>query len=249
MYIDLHFGSNQDPIRIDSELFHSLSQHIARNKENATNAYFLEQAIFEPVIAGDFVGDVSQGGACNCEDIRFNAHGNGTHTECVGHISQEKVYMDQVSMPPYLTCYLAHAEASTLSNGDRIIDMNSYQWSKLEHVDAVIIHSGTTHKAEQFSGTNPCYIDVEVLKLLNAKGINHVLTDLPSVDREEDGGALAGHKAFFGYPEAVHLNKTITELLFVPPCIETGKYILNISYGALETDAVPSSIKIYPILD
>ena len=249
MYIDVFLDLNQAPVRIDSELFHSLSQQISRSKEAAPNAYYLNQAEFKAVITDDFIGDVQKGGACNCEDITFNAHGNGTHTECVGHVSKESIYMDQVIMPPYLTCHLVHANAKHLANGDLIVDLNSYPWQNLTDLDAVIIHSGTTHKAEQFSGTNPCYIDKQVLRVLNEKGINHVLTDLPSVDREEDGGALAGHKVFFGYPEGIHLNKTITELLFVPPSIETGKYLLSINYAAMETDAVPASIKIYPIFD
>jgi len=247
VFIDVFLSPNQPAQRIDTRQFHLLSQQISRKAEDAPNAYYLNPTQFNAVVAGDFVGDVSRGGACNCEDISFNAHGNGTHTECVGHISKEAIFMDQVRMEPYLSCQLIHAQANIHDNEDQIVDMTSFDWKTLDNLDAVIIHSGTTHPSQQFSGTNPCYIAEEVLALLNQKNIHHVLTDLPSVDREEDGGLLAGHKAFFGYPKDVHLNKTITELLYVPASLEAGKYVLNIGYAAMETDAVPSSIKIYPI--
>ena len=41
--------------------------------------------------AGSFVGDVRLGGSCNCEELRLIPHCNGTHTECVGHVTSERV--------------------------------------------------------------------------------------------------------------------------------------------------------------
>jgi len=46
--------------------------------------------VFKPYRAGDFVGNVAQGGACNVDIINFTPHGNGTHTECIGHITAEQ---------------------------------------------------------------------------------------------------------------------------------------------------------------
>jgi hypothetical protein len=48
------------------------------------------------VESGDFVGDVSQGGSCNCDIIHFCAHTNGTHTECVGHITREPIFVTEM---------------------------------------------------------------------------------------------------------------------------------------------------------
>ncbi|MFM7728803.1 MAG: cyclase family protein, partial [Flavobacteriales bacterium] len=53
-------------------------------------AFFIPPMTIEPLRIGDFVGDVLQGAPCNVNDVRFNPHGNGTHTETVGHISREK---------------------------------------------------------------------------------------------------------------------------------------------------------------
>ncbi|MFI5221397.1 MAG: cyclase family protein, partial [Bacteroidia bacterium] len=59
------------------------------------NAYHLRSPLFEPVASGNFIGSVKEGGSVNCENILINAHGNGTHTECVGHISKERITINQ----------------------------------------------------------------------------------------------------------------------------------------------------------
>jgi arylformamidase len=236
---------NKEKFSIDTQQGINLTQAILRNVKSVPNAYFLSHPRFETVISGGFVGDVTKGGACNCEDIHFNAHGNGTHTECVGHISAESIYMTQIEIDPYLNCFLVNAQAEELSNGDRIVNLSSFDWDSIPSCEAVIINSGTTKRADYFSGNNPCYLETEVLALLHKKRINHVLTDLPSVDKEDDGGALAGHKAFFGYPNETNLTKTISELLYIPKDIENGKYVVSIRFASIETDAVPSTITIY----
>ena len=50
----------------------------------------------------------------------------------------------------------------------------------------------------------------------------HLLLDLPSVDREEDDGVLAAHHAFWDFPRTTDLQRTITELLFVPDEVRDG---------------------------
>ena len=45
----------------------------------------------QPLSAGSFIGDVRQGGSCNCSIHTLAPHCNGTHTECVGHITHERL--------------------------------------------------------------------------------------------------------------------------------------------------------------
>ena len=78
-------------------------------------------------------------------------------------------------------------------------------------------------------------------------GVKHLLLDLPSVDREEDGGALLGHKAFWQYPENARNNCTITELIYVPDRILDGDYLLNLQIASLELDVSPSKPLLYVI--
>lgn len=55
------------------------------------NAYGVEPARSEPVEAGPLVGDTRRGGSCNFERYTFIPHCSGTHTECVGHITRERI--------------------------------------------------------------------------------------------------------------------------------------------------------------
>ncbi len=55
------------------------------------NAYGVERAISKPVEAGKMVGDTRQGGSVNFEQYTFIPHCNSTHTECVGHITNERI--------------------------------------------------------------------------------------------------------------------------------------------------------------
>jgi arylformamidase len=88
-------------------------------------AYHIPPPIITPFCAGGFVGSVEQGGACNCEDITFNAHGNGTHTECVGHITKERISINSCLKEFHFVARLVSLQAQTLANGDLIINVDS----------------------------------------------------------------------------------------------------------------------------
>ena len=75
--------------------------------------------------------------------------------------------------------------------------------------------------------------------------VQHLLLDLPSVDREEDAGQLLAHHAFWQYPAQPRREATITELIFVPDEVADGLYLLNIQITSLELDASPSKPVLY----
>jgi kynurenine formamidase len=95
-------------------------------------------------------------------------------------------------------------------------------------------------KHKNYSSSNPPYIELEAIEILNQAGVEHLLIDLPSVDREQDGGALAFHHAFWQVPENPQFHKTITEFIYVSDKIDDGKYILNLQTAPFENDATPS---------
>ena len=80
-----------------------------------------------------------------------------------------------------------------------------------------------------------------------------MLIDLPSVDREEDGGKLLAHKAFWNVKDILYLNEdarlhcTITELIYVDSSIPDGSYILNLQIASFENDASPSKPILFKI--
>ena len=79
------------------------------------------------------------------------------------------------------------------------------------------------------------------------RGVKHLLIDLPSVDKEIDGGALLAHRAFWEYPEKTNLERTITELIYVKNSILDGLYLLNLQISSFENDACPSKPVLYEL--
>jgi kynurenine formamidase len=97
----------------------------------------------------------------------------------------------------------------------------------------------------QYSETNPPYLAEEVGKFLAMQNVQHLLVDLPSVDREVDEGKLLTHRAFWQYPHQIRTNCTITELIYVPDEIPDGYYMLNLQVPSFQLDAVPSKPVLY----
>lgn len=215
---------------------------------DTVNAFYIPDAVITPLVAGGFVGSTAMGGACNCENITFNAHGNGTHTECVGHISKERVVLHECLKEFLFDAELVSIIPDRLPNGDFIITPELLAAAVKNDAKALIIRTlpnGTDKKVKRYSGTNPTYLTKEAADWIRERGIEHLLVDMPSVDREEDGGALAAHHAFWNYPQATRMNCTITELVYVPDTVDDGQYLLTIAAGAFDSDASPSRIVIY----
>lgn len=216
------------------------------------NAYFLPEAEFLPFTAGSFIGDTQQGGSVNCEKITLHPHGNGTHTECVGHISTERDYIYNSLQSPFAHALLLSITPHIEENGDAVITLQSVESSLSQFAGSALIlrtlPNNQDKQGKQWSGSNPPYIDASLCALLCQRGIQHLLVDIPSVDKEVDGGALAAHKAFWNYPTAPRLNATITEMIFVPQHIPDGEYVVHIGILHLQSDASPSTITLYPFI-
>lgn len=119
-----------------------------------------------------------------------------------------------------------------------------------EACEALVIRSipNTTEKlSKNYANTNPAYFDPEALTFMREIGIKHVLTDLPSVDREEDGGKLLSHHAFWYGGRKDDLNCTITEFIYVPNSVTDGHYLLNLQIASFENDASPSKPVLYKL--
>ena len=213
------------------------------------NAFGIQAPLFEPFKAGGFVGSVALGGSVNCENLFINAHGNGTHTECVGHISKERITINQV-----LTNFMFLAQVITVTpqfiNGNNIVMLSDVEPFINPLVEALVIRTlpNTTDKLTAvYSGNNPAYLQPELCAFLRETGVKHLIIDLPSVDREEDGGALEAHHAFWNYPAAPRMDATITEMAFINDTVLDDMYLLNLQIASLQTDASPSKPILYKI--
>ncbi|MFT4973578.1 MAG: arylformamidase [Saprospiraceae bacterium] len=221
-----------------------------KNGKNNPNTFFLPSPKIGPIIGENFVGDVNQGGSCNCDTISLTPHGNGTHTECVGHISSERNTINaSLNNFHFLAKLITITPKEIL--GDFVITKAQIR-AEFESRDceALIIRTkpnSIDKKTKTYSGNIPAYIENEAIRLITHMGIKHLLIDLPSVDKEEDGGVMIGHHTFFNYPISPKTDRTITEMIYVDNKVEDGYYLLNLLIAPIESDASPSKPIIYPI--
>ncbi|MCG9880955.1 MAG: cyclase family protein [Bacteroidia bacterium] len=218
------------------------------NGEHNPNAFHIPSPRFEPIVVGDFVGSVAQGSGANCENISFNAHGNGTHTECIGHITRERISINDSLKNFHFMAQVKSFPLEQQASGDWLVNLPKQNNWLQEGVQALIIRTlpnQEVKKTQHYSRQNPPYMSPELAKFLVQNGIEHLLIDLPSVDREEDSGAMLAHKAFWNYPENPRMQATISEMIFVPNEVPDGIYLLNIQIASFGSDASPSKPVIY----
>jgi len=220
-------------------------------------AWYIEKPTIEPVKFGDWIGKVSTGkSSTNFNNIFFNPHGHGTHTECLGHITREFYSINQCLKQFFFTAELISVEPEKRDE-DLVITKNN-----LEHLikdsspEALIIRTLPNLEdktSKKYSNTNPPYLTQEAATYIREKNIKHLLIDLPSVDKEHDDGKLVAHKAFWNVKDVNNLNKdarlncTITELIYVSNDVKDGNYILNLQIASFENDASPSKPVLYSL--
>lgn len=216
---------------------------------DAPNCFWAPHFDAVPVKSGDWIGDVNAGGGVNFKNVQINPHGNGTHTESVGHISKENVTINSVLKNFHHIAKVISIYPQKLENEDKVITRQQIvDMLGDEFPEAIIIRTmpnGIEKQKRIYSGTNPPYVDHRAIQYLVEKGIKHLLLDLPSVDREEDGGKLLSHKAFWEYPDKIDTEKTISELVFVDNAIPDGLYLLNLQIASFELDVSPSKPVLY----
>jgi kynurenine formamidase len=229
------------------------------NTDKNPIAWYIEKPQIEPVKFGDWIGKVSEGASTNFNNIFFNPHGHGTHTECLGHITREFYSINQCLKQFFFTAELISVVPENI-NGDLIITKNQIVETlqcNVSTIDAIIIRTLPnleSKKHENYSKKNPPYLSEEAATYIQEIGIQHLLIDLPSVDREEDEGKLLAHRAFWNVKNVNDLNKdarlncTITEMIFVENEVKDGSYILNLQIASFENDASPSKPVLYSIL-
>ncbi len=228
-----------------------LSIPLQASKSNV-NAWYINEPKIVPEEFEGFTAAVSKGASINFNNIFFNPHGHGTHTECAGHIT-EKVHSVNKNLKQFFFLAELVTIAPTKLNDDFVISKKQLQFALgNKKRDALVIRTlpNTREKLSmQYSYSNPPYLLEEAAIYLREKGIKHLLIDLPSVDREKDEGLLLSHNAFWNTKGKLRLDATITELIFVPNNVDDGCYLLNIQIAPFENDASPSKPILYKLED
>jgi arylformamidase len=226
------------------------------------------------VTAGTFVGDVRRGGSCNCATYTLTPHCNGTHTECVGHVTSERVDVRQEAREHFSAALLVSVETAASDAtaetsdpaprpGDRLITRAALAAATASHdlaqYRALVVRTKPNPPSKRHrnydDGELPPYFTAEAMRWIAQCDVRTLVVDLPSVDRANDAGRLNTHRIFWGLSpgansaaQAARRGATITELAFIDDSIVDGAYLLNLQVAPFVTDAAPSRPILFPLL-
>jgi kynurenine formamidase len=228
------------------------------NTEANPIAWYIEKPEIEPVRFGEWIGKVSTGmSSTNFNMILFNPHGHGTHTECLGHITRDFYSVNQSLKQFFFVAELVSI-ALEEQEGSFIVSKEAIESALAgKSPEAIVIRTlpnDSDKLSRKYSHTDPPFLAEEAALFLRESGIQHLLIDLPSVDKEKDEGKLLAHKAFWNVTDVNNLNAdarleaTITELIYVSDHVPDGSYLLNLQIASFENDASPSKPVLYAIM-
>lgn len=265
MIISLKFGERA--FQIDSEDPFDISIPLTFNGPQP-NAYGVEPAIAEACEYGDLVGDTRRGGSCNFERVSLIPHCNGTHTECVGHVTNERISVRDCLRDAFISAKLISVEPELegeLYGTDLVITANAIERSCLAVVNprsdtppadkgdpdiALVIRTlpnDDRKLTRKYGEIIPPFFTTEAMEYIVGIGVTHLLVDMPSIDRIHDEGKLSNHRIFwniepgsFEVNEKTRTNSTVTELIYVPNEVQDGEYLLNLQIAPFASDASPS---------
>lgn len=229
------------------------------------NAFGVEMATAKACETENFIGDTRRGGSCNFEQYKFIPHCNGTHTECVGHITNKRISIHEslkdffipstlVTVQPVNALKAEDTYSVKFSKEDKLITKKMLEYALAEtdenFLQGLIIRTlpnDESKKTRIYKENNAPYFSLEAMRFIVEKNVRHLLFDAPSIDRMFDEGKLSNHHMFwnieFGSFEPKKeslLYNTITEMIFVPNIVEDGNYLLNLQIAPFFSDASPS---------
>jgi arylformamidase len=216
-----------------------------------------------PYRSGRFEGLVARGASCNCQRITLIPHCNGTHTESASHLTIAQRPLYEILPTGPITALLLTVSPQQLmqtsedslpapQEADRLITRDGLlaAWQAAGAPRALLLRTGTS-----WNDAAPPFLSRQLAQELVARGIEHLVTDLPSVDRLEDDGRLTAHRIFFGLPpkstdlaQATRAQCTITELAAFPAELPDGPCAVQLQIPAFSGDAVPSRPLYLPYL-
>lgn len=234
--------------------------------------YGATSATSEPLQSDGFVGSVPSGGSVNCHVLQLIPHCNGTHTECVGHITAQKVSINNVFSELLFPATLISLKAKQGFETKESYDPKKHDHDLLITREAIepliagieadflrglVIRTMPNFTEKPFWDYNQeksPYFSLEAITYLRSLNVLHLLLDFPSIDRLDDQGKLSAHRIFWDLePGASSIEgrdpslRTITEMVYVPDVVGDGLCMLNIQIPNFVSDAAPSRIFLYEL--
>ncbi len=219
-----------------------------------------------PPIRSSPVISVRGGQRCNCYSFDgFAPHLHGTHTETRQHILADPRPVTELVRQFRFIARLVTVRPTTVLEagdvfsrpGDIVITREAIAEKMTQEpypVEMLVIRTPNFpgKRTMHYGGTNPPYPHVNVATLCIERGIEHIVLDLPSADREE--GELFFHRTFWRDPfdaagkmipelQDIHGppsdHATITEMAFIPDELADGWYVCFLIPFGMPGDAAP----------
>ncbi len=254
---------NDIKYQLDTETYHDISIPLNFNKEQP-NTYNVKRATSHAFEEKDgFVGDTRKGGSCNFEELHLIPHCNGTHTECLGHISNKRISIHEQLKDVFIPATLITVSPSKntkdsykpdLKKNDLVISKQSIKDALQDKysgfLKALVIRTtpnSEKKKVRNYMQYEAPFFSIDAMQYIVEIGVEHLLVDIPSVDRTFDDGKLNAHHIFWNIKENNHeiddrseMHRTITEMLYAPDFVKDGNYMLNLQIAPFVSDASPS---------
>lgn len=232
-------------------------------------AFFTDEpASARPLRAGDYVGDVRLGGTCNAEVVQFVPHCHGTHTECRGHLTRERLKVQETVFPAPSLAQLLSVRPEATADDDADDGYPRIGRKALETalaptlaaglpLEAVVLRTlpndpDKRSMAYEHAAPYPV-LSQAATAWLATQPLKHLLLDTPSLDPAHDGGALRVHRLWWcmadnpGPGGLDPARRSATEMIFVPDDLGDGLYWLELGLSPLLSDATPSRPVLYPV--
>jgi kynurenine formamidase len=225
----------------------------------------------DPVTWGQQTFSTEEGASCNVTRVSIIPHCNGTHTESVGHIVDDREYVVDVFRPTMMPCTLVSVQPERAGDVDE-----SYRPAP-DRADLLVTASSMAsalHSAKGFAKglvvrtlPNPeaklsrnyedepgPFFSLEAMTAILDAGIEHLVVDFPSIDRAQDGGRMENHRRFWSVAIGERrlrgrerLAQTITEFAYIPDELADGRYLLDLQLPPFALDAAPSRPVLYKL--
>ena len=229
-------------------------------------------------IGGGRVLRVEDGASVNCDGLHLHPHGDGCHAESVAHVlpaddARALAGRAMLAATPPLLCGLlldvateplgatGERYAGLHDAADRVLARRALEraWQDARAValdlpvEALLLRVYRPPLAESFdfSGSAAPYPTAEALDLLVGLGARWLIVDLPSIDREDDGGSTPNHRRWWGLdggdghaldgPPAL---RGIVELARFPAALPAGPVAVALGLAPIESDAVPAGLRV-----
>ena len=259
----IHIEYNNKKFIIDTDNYADISIPFDF-KGNQPNFYNVNKASIEYLKIDKKVLSVKSGSNINVHNIEMNIHCNGTHTECISHIldNDRSIYScinnifipaELISIKPKLFNKTNDSYHVNVNNDEYVIDSKSINSFNIENIQSMIIRTmpnKISKKYYNYSKNTAPFLTNDAIDLIKSINVEHLVVDLPSIDKKDDNGILGNHRIFWGKDTNLdNLNcnskKTITELAYISNEIKDGFYFLSIQIPRFKLDAAPSRCLLY----